>query len=125
MGKELAEDELCSKLDRCFADSLLKVGGGLAIGVVTSIALFKGRLFPVWLGTGIGILFQKTNRVVKNLSMFLNYFKILGLGMGWSNCRHDLESPYILHGKKVRINTDTNGKAVYQIVVQPQSATTQ
>lgn len=54
MTTERSEDEICRKLDRCFADSLLKIGGGLAIGIVTSVALFKGRAFPVWLGTGIG-----------------------------------------------------------------------
>ncbi|KAI6205108.1 hypothetical protein M3Y94_00755100 [Aphelenchoides besseyi] len=90
-----SEDELGAKLDRCFADTLLKVAGGLAVGVVTSVALFKGRTAPVWLGTGIGV------------------------GMGWSNCRHDINQPYLLHGKKVKTGTDANGKAVYQIVVQP------
>lgn len=49
-----SEDEISRTLDRCFADSLLKIGGGLAIGIVASFALFKGRTFPVWLGTGIG-----------------------------------------------------------------------
>lgn len=49
-----SENEIGRKLDRCFADSLLKVAGGLAIGVVTSFTILKGRTFPVWLGTGIG-----------------------------------------------------------------------
>ena len=49
-----SETELGAKIDRCFADSLLKIAGGVAIGVVTSVAIFKGRTFPIWLGTGIG-----------------------------------------------------------------------
>lgn len=36
-----SEDELGLKFDRCFADTLLKVAGGVAIGVVASVALFK------------------------------------------------------------------------------------
>lgn len=50
-----SEDELGAKFDRCFADSLLKIAGGVAIGVVASVAFFKGKTFPVWLGTGIGL----------------------------------------------------------------------
>jgi inner membrane organizing system protein 1 len=53
-----AEDELGAKYDRCVADTLLKTAGGFAIGVVTSFALLKGRVAPIWLGTGIGIAFD-------------------------------------------------------------------
>jgi len=49
-----SEDEVSQKWDRCLADSLLKTSAGLAIGVVASFAIFKGRTFPIWLGTGIG-----------------------------------------------------------------------
>lgn len=36
-----SEDVLGEKVDRCFADSLLKISGGIAIGVVASVAFFK------------------------------------------------------------------------------------
>uniref|UniRef100_A0A915CPP7 MICOS complex subunit MIC10 n=1 Tax=Ditylenchus dipsaci TaxID=166011 RepID=A0A915CPP7_9BILA len=89
----LSENELNNKIDRCLADTLLKVGGGLAVGIVASAAIFKGRTFPIWLGTGIGI------------------------GMGWSNFNHDLNEPYRLHGKKVKVGSE-GGKPAYQITIE-------
>ncbi len=43
--------------------------------------------------------------------------------MGWSNCRHDLDSPFSLHGKKVPIDEASGGKVkAYKIVVEPQNS---
>ncbi|RCN46864.1 hypothetical protein ANCCAN_07043, partial [Ancylostoma caninum] len=89
-----SEDQLGEKIDRCFADSLLKISGGIAIGIVASVAFFKSRSWPIWFGSGIGV------------------------GTGWSNCRHDLAQPYLLHGKKVPIGEDTQGKPAYNIVLE-------
>ncbi|ETN74145.1 hypothetical protein NECAME_13183 [Necator americanus] len=91
-----SEDELGEKIDRCFADSLLKISGGIAIGIVASVAFFKSRSWPIWFGSGIGV------------------------GTGWSNCRHDLAQPYLLHGKKVPIEEDTQGKPAFKIVLEKQ-----
>ncbi|CAD6194910.1 unnamed protein product [Caenorhabditis auriculariae] len=89
-----SEDEVGLKVDRCFADTLLKLSGGVAIGIVASVAFFKSRAWPIWFGSGVG------------------------LGTGWSNCRHDFVSPYLLHGKKVPVEQDPQGKAAYNILVE-------
>jgi len=49
---------------------------------------------------------------------------ISGLGMGWSNCRHDFDSPFVLHGKKVPIEEAAKSGAVraYKIVVEQPAA---
>ncbi|VDD85077.1 unnamed protein product [Enterobius vermicularis] len=85
-----SENELGEKFDRCLADTLIKVAGGAAIGIIASVALFKSRSFPIWFGSGIG------------------------LGMGWSNCRHDLQSPYLLYGKRVKEDT-SKGLQTYAV----------
>lgn len=36
-----SEDELGRKIDRCLADGLLKTGGGLGLGIIFSVLLFK------------------------------------------------------------------------------------
>lgn len=40
-----------------------------------------GRTWPVSLGSG------------------------LGLGMGYANCQHDFRSPYLIHGRMVKVRT--------------------
>ncbi|XP_073970500.1 MICOS complex subunit Mic10-like [Rhodnius prolixus] len=49
------EDELGKKWDRCIADTLLKFGGGILVGGVTSLILFKRRKWPVFIGAGFGV----------------------------------------------------------------------
>ncbi|XP_003973310.1 MICOS complex subunit Mic10-like [Takifugu rubripes] len=61
------------KWDRCLADTAVKTVTGLGVGIVFSILCFKRRIWPVSLGSG------------------------LGLGMGYANCQHELSSPYRVH----------------------------
>ncbi|CAH1405089.1 unnamed protein product [Nezara viridula] len=49
------EDELGKRWDKCLADAVIKLSGGLVIGAVSSLLLFKRRSWPVVLGTGFGI----------------------------------------------------------------------
>ncbi|CAJ0572366.1 unnamed protein product, partial [Mesorhabditis spiculigera] len=98
MAPTKSEDELGAKVDRCFADSLLKLTGGVAIGIVVSVAFLKGRTWPIWFGSGVGI------------------------GAGWSNCRHDLSSPFLLHGRKVQAGTDSQGKPVLNVLTESRKA---
>ncbi|XP_028849359.1 MICOS complex subunit MIC10 [Denticeps clupeoides] len=69
----MSEKELGQKLDRCLADSVVKLGAGLGLGIVFSVVFFKRRTWPIAFATGAG------------------------LGMSYSNCQNDLRSPYILH----------------------------
>lgn len=49
------DDLLGKKWDRCIYDLLVKVGGGLAIGGVSSLLLFKRKSWPLLIGSGFGI----------------------------------------------------------------------
>ncbi|ETN66410.1 hypothetical protein AND_001815 [Anopheles darlingi] len=55
MAQTFAEDQYGKKIDRCLTDTLLKFGGGLAIGSVLSLLFFKRRAWPIIMGSGFGI----------------------------------------------------------------------
>lgn len=57
-------------------DSSLSVG--LTVGCVFSLLLFKRRMWPVTFGVGSGF------------------------GMGYSNCEHELNEPYMVHIKDLK-----------------------
>ncbi|KAG9332734.1 hypothetical protein JZ751_014833 [Albula glossodonta] len=64
----MSEKELGQKWDRCLADSAVKLGAGLGLGIVFSVVFFKRRTWPIAFGSGAG------------------------LGMAYANCQHDLRS---------------------------------
>ncbi|GAV03147.1 hypothetical protein RvY_13618 [Ramazzottius varieornatus] len=68
-----SEDELGRKWDRCIADSMIKFAGGVGLGTLFSLLFFKRRAWPAILGAGMGI------------------------GMGYSNCQHSFQNPYVSH----------------------------
>nr|BAN20475.1 unkown protein [Riptortus pedestris] len=49
------EDELGRRWDKCIADGVIKLGGGIAVGAISSLILFKRRSWPIILGSGFGI----------------------------------------------------------------------
>merc|ERR1712039_655277 len=65
-----SEDILGEKWDRCLSDTAIKMAGGLAMGGVFSVFLFKRRMWPVVFGTGSGF------------------------GMGYSNCQGEFNSAF-------------------------------
>ncbi|CAL8143855.1 unnamed protein product [Orchesella dallaii] len=50
----LCEDQIPSALDKCIADTIIKVGSGVVTGGALSLVLFRRRLWPITLGIGIG-----------------------------------------------------------------------
>ena len=55
-----SEDILGQRWDKCLADTAIKLGGGLAIGSIFSLMLFKRRTWPIVfaLGSGFGMGYQ-------------------------------------------------------------------
>ena len=98
MSKPRSEDELGMKWDRCLADTSVKMLGGkshlslllvassnihshssgLTMGGIFSLLLFKKKAWPITFGIGTGF------------------------GMGYSNCEHDLNEPYMIHIKDLK-----------------------
>jgi len=78
MSTTKSEDVLGEKWDRCLADTSIKLLGGLAVGSVFSVLLFKRKMWPITFGIGSGF------------------------GMGYSNCEHELNEPYMVHIKNLK-----------------------
>ncbi|XP_035436467.1 MICOS complex subunit Mic10 [Spodoptera frugiperda] len=52
--KENPEDIYRKKLDMCITDAIIKGGGGLLLGGLASVLIFKRR-WPITTGLGIGM----------------------------------------------------------------------
>lgn len=78
-----SENDLSQKFDLCVADTLVKIGGGLATGVLFSLIVFKRKSWPVTLGVGVGA------------------------GMGFQNCQSKLNAPYLVMADRVKVKIST------------------
>jgi len=74
-----SEAILAQKFDKCVADTLIKMGGGLVTGAVLSLVLFKRKSWPIAMGFG------------------------WGAGMGYSNCQTQLNNPYLVAAERVKV----------------------
>ena len=63
-----SEEEIGQKYDKCITDLLIKSGAGLGVGALLSLVVFKRKVWPATLSTGVGI------------------------GMAISNCQHEFKS---------------------------------
>ncbi|KAK7497951.1 hypothetical protein BaRGS_00010822 [Batillaria attramentaria] len=79
-----SEDVPGQKWDRCVSDTMIKFASGLGLGIVFSVIFFRRRPWPVAFGAGVG------------------------LGMGYANCQHDFQHPYLLHGQRIKM-TESGG----------------
>ncbi|XP_076320580.1 MICOS complex subunit Mic10-like [Tachypleus tridentatus] len=87
-----SEDEVGEKWDHCIADTFIKMGSGLGVGIIFSVLMFKRKTWPLTFGIGAG------------------------LGMGISNCQHSLNQPFFsrvqkLKGKPKELPPGSEGQA--------------
>ncbi|XP_059061782.1 MICOS complex subunit Mic10-like [Achroia grisella] len=54
-GKKDVEDEYSAKLDMCLTDGIVKTGGGVLLGTLTSVLFLGRRRWPIIAGLGVGI----------------------------------------------------------------------
>jgi len=83
MAAAKAEDILREKWGRCLADTLVKMGGGIVLGAVFSTIVFKKKTWPFVFGLGSGF------------------------GMGYANCQHAVNEPFLVRADKVIVRNMT------------------
>jgi len=90
MGETKSEDIIGEKWDKCLSNTVLKVGGGVAIGALASLLFFSRKGWPVVFGAGSGF------------------------GMGYNNCQHLLDAPYLVTPDKITIVKKADPEAATQ-----------
>ncbi|XP_018009918.1 MICOS complex subunit Mic10 [Hyalella azteca] len=88
MAKTKSEDILGEKWDRCVSDTIVKMGGGLGVGVLFSVLFFKRRSWPIVFGLGSGF------------------------GMGYANCQHLFDQPYLVRPERITVTAKSVTESV-------------
>uniref|UniRef100_A0A3Q3CHA8 MICOS complex subunit MIC10 n=1 Tax=Haplochromis burtoni TaxID=8153 RepID=A0A3Q3CHA8_HAPBU len=107
-------DEHARKWDRCLADTAVKTVTGLGVGIVFSLIVFKRKYYfrkPSFSFLFFSFLSKPSNRDYFSplgRAWPLSFGSGLGLGMGYSNCQHDFRSPYLIHGRMVKVSAQCN-----------------
>ncbi|CAG0918465.1 unnamed protein product [Notodromas monacha] len=95
-GVTRSEEQVSQKYDKCLADAVVKFGGGLAVGMVFSVVLFKRRMWPAIFGAG------------------------LGTGIAYGNCQNSLNEPFLVPAQRVRV---ADPAALRSVRLRPQKVT--
>ncbi|CAG5011370.1 unnamed protein product [Parnassius apollo] len=55
-NKDAVEDDYSAKLDMCLTDGIIKTGGGVALGALSSLLFLGRRRWPIIAGMGMGVV---------------------------------------------------------------------
>merc|ERR1712071_602698 len=76
-----SERDIGDKMNHCAGDAIIKFAGGVALGGVFSLLVFKRRSWPIVFGAGTG------------------------LGMAYANCQNSLKHPYLVDARRIKVNS--------------------
>lgn len=104
----------------CFLSFFFTVTG-LGVGIVFSVLLFKRKCYLLKQFFVDQLLLNRRRTDVFLLpgrTWPVSFGSGLGLGMGYSNCQHDFRSPYLIHGRMVKVSTQSKMRSLEAIMTR-------